>query len=174
MISFAKPAHSMLGNLRPGMSLPASPTASPGVNSAWVPGPFQCPQPPNGVGTGALPPCGGCAHCFQTPVHPTYLALDFPDVNSLQPQLDCGAKEMKVSVDKCLLGGLGFGDSVSAYLQDRNWNCSSATQRQDGNWISVVSPAQAGACGNVLEVSNCLPHCCPRLGQGWRGLSQEL
>ncbi|XP_047636332.1 pancreatic secretory granule membrane major glycoprotein GP2 [Phacochoerus africanus] len=75
--------------------------------------------------------------------------LNSSDVNGLQPQLDCGAKEMKVSVDKCLLGGLGFEDSVSAYLQDRN--CSSATQRQDGNWISVVSPAQAGACGNVLE-----------------------
>lgn len=37
------------------------------------------------------------------------------------PQLDCGDKEIKVSLDKCLLGSLGFGDEVHAYLQDGNW-----------------------------------------------------
>ncbi|XP_068422029.1 pancreatic secretory granule membrane major glycoprotein GP2 [Eschrichtius robustus] len=77
--------------------------------------------------------------------------LNISDVHSLQPQLDCGAKEIKVSLDKCLLGGLGFGDEVHAYLQDRNRNCSSMMQREGKNWISVTSPTQAGACGNILE-----------------------
>ncbi|XP_057605687.1 pancreatic secretory granule membrane major glycoprotein GP2 isoform X1 [Hippopotamus amphibius kiboko] len=77
--------------------------------------------------------------------------LNTSDVHSLQPQLDCGAEEIKVSVDKCLLGGLGFGDEVYGYLRDRNRNCSSVTQAQEKHWISVTSPTQAGACGNILE-----------------------
>lgn len=93
----------------------------------------------------------GSAHCFQSPVHSTYPLLNFPDVHSLQPQLDCGAKEIKVSVDKCLLEGLGFGDEVIGYLHDGN--CSSTMQRQERNWVSVTSPTQARACGNILEVS---------------------
>lgn len=93
----------------------------------------------------------GSAHCFQSPVHSTNPLLNFPDVHGLQPKLDCGAKEIKVSLDKCLLGGLGFGDKVIAYLRDGN--CSSTMQRQDRNWISVTSPTQARACGNILEVS---------------------
>uniref|UniRef100_A0A8C3YF25 ZP domain-containing protein n=1 Tax=Catagonus wagneri TaxID=51154 RepID=A0A8C3YF25_9CETA len=77
--------------------------------------------------------------------------LNSTDVSSLQPQLDCGAREIKVSVDRCVLRSLGFGDEVSAYLRDQNRSCSSVAQREDGNWISVVSPTQAGACGNILE-----------------------
>ncbi|XP_032692060.1 pancreatic secretory granule membrane major glycoprotein GP2 [Lontra canadensis] len=75
--------------------------------------------------------------------------LNSSDVHSLQPQLNCGAEEITVSLDKCQLGGLGFGDNVITYLRDRN--CSSITQREERNWISVTSPTHAGACGNILE-----------------------
>ncbi|KAG8513619.1 Uromodulin, partial [Galemys pyrenaicus] len=67
----------------------------------------------------------------------------------IQPQLDCGAKEMKVSVDKCQLEALGYVDQVIAYLRDRN--CSSLVQKRERNWMSVTSPAQVAACGNILE-----------------------
>lgn len=56
-----------------------------------------------------------------------------------------------MSIDKCLLGGLGFEDEIIAYL--RNQNCSSNLQKEERNWISVTSPTQAGACGHILEVS---------------------
>ncbi|XP_058426571.1 pancreatic secretory granule membrane major glycoprotein GP2 isoform X4 [Diceros bicornis minor] len=75
--------------------------------------------------------------------------LNNSDVHSLQPQLDCGAREIKVSLDKCLLEGLGFGDEVRAYLQDRS--CSSIVPGEERNWLSVTSPTKAGACGNILE-----------------------
>ncbi|CAK6445081.1 unnamed protein product [Pipistrellus nathusii] len=75
--------------------------------------------------------------------------LNSSDIHSLQPQLDCGARDMKVLLDRCQLEGLGFGEEVTAYLRDHN--CSSLTHREEGNWISVVSPAQANACGNLLE-----------------------
>lgn len=71
------------------------------------------------------------------------------DIQSLQPQLDCRANEIKVKLDKCLLGGLGFGEEVIAYLKDRN--CSSIMQNEANNWVSVTSPAVASACGNILE-----------------------
>lgn len=76
--------------------------------------------------------------------------LDFPDIHTLQPQLDCGDREITVSLDRCQLAGLGFGDEVFAYLRDRN--CSTFLQRDEQNRMSVSSPAQAHACGNVLEV----------------------
>ncbi|KFO21015.1 Pancreatic secretory granule membrane major glycoprotein GP2 [Fukomys damarensis] len=75
--------------------------------------------------------------------------LNSSDVHNLQPQLDCGANEIKMKLDKCLLGSLGFGEEVLAYLSDRT--CSSILQREEGNWISVTSPVQASACGNILE-----------------------
>ncbi|XP_004705798.1 pancreatic secretory granule membrane major glycoprotein GP2 [Echinops telfairi] len=75
--------------------------------------------------------------------------LNSSDVHSLQPQLDCGATEIKVSLDRCQLGALGFGEEVSAYLQDPH--CNSSMQSEPRNWMSVTSPAQAGACGNILE-----------------------
>ncbi|XP_076997839.1 pancreatic secretory granule membrane major glycoprotein GP2 [Tamandua tetradactyla] len=75
--------------------------------------------------------------------------LNGSDVHNLQPQLDCGAKEFKVSLDRCRLGSLGLGEEVIAYLRD--WNCSSVTQKEENNWMSVTSPAQAAACGNILE-----------------------
>ncbi|XP_042522814.1 pancreatic secretory granule membrane major glycoprotein GP2 isoform X1 [Dipodomys spectabilis] len=75
--------------------------------------------------------------------------LSDSDVHNLQPQLDCGAQEIKVKLDKCLLGPLGFGEEIIAYLKD--WNCSSVMQTEDGNWVSTTSPVQASACGNILE-----------------------
>eukprot|EP00069_Balaena_mysticetus_P009677 bmy_06291T0 len=93
--------------------------------------------------------CPGQYHVYRLEGTPQCSLRYCTDVHSLQPQLDCGAKEIKVSLDKCLLGGLGFGDEVHAYLQDRN--CSSMMQREEKNWISVTSPTQAGACGNILE-----------------------
>ncbi|XP_006876021.1 PREDICTED: pancreatic secretory granule membrane major glycoprotein GP2 isoform X2 [Chrysochloris asiatica] len=75
--------------------------------------------------------------------------LNSSDVHSLQPQLDCGPTEIKVSLDKCRLEALGFGEQVIAYLQDLN--CSSTTKPEERNWVSIVSPVQAGACGNTLE-----------------------
>ncbi|XP_033073733.1 pancreatic secretory granule membrane major glycoprotein GP2 [Trachypithecus francoisi] len=75
--------------------------------------------------------------------------LNSSDVHSLQPQLDCGAREIKVKVDKCLLEGLGFGEEVIAYLRDPN--CSSILQTGERNWVSVTSPVQASACRNILE-----------------------
>lgn len=95
--------------------------------------------------------CGLCPLLPEPCPLSTYPILNFLDVHSLQPQLDCGAEEIKVSLDKCQLGGLGFGDNVITYLQDRN--CSSITQREERNWISVTSPTHAGACGNILEVN---------------------
>nr|XP_019607196.1 PREDICTED: pancreatic secretory granule membrane major glycoprotein GP2 [Rhinolophus sinicus]XP_019607197.1 PREDICTED: pancreatic secretory granule membrane major glycoprotein GP2 [Rhinolophus sinicus]XP_019607198.1 PREDICTED: pancreatic secretory granule membrane major glycoprotein GP2 [Rhinolophus sinicus]XP_019607199.1 PREDICTED: pancreatic secretory granule membrane major glycoprotein GP2 [Rhinolophus sinicus]XP_019607200.1 PREDICTED: pancreatic secretory granule membrane major glycoprot len=71
------------------------------------------------------------------------------DIHNLQPQLDCGDREITVSLDRCQLAGLGFGDEVIAYLRD--WNCSTFLQREEQNRVSVSSPAQAHACGNVLE-----------------------
>lgn len=76
--------------------------------------------------------------------------LHFPDVDSLEPQLDCGAQQITVSLDRCQLEGLGFTDEVRAYLQ--NQSCSSIIQREEGNSVSVTSPARADACGNILEV----------------------
>ncbi|KAI2577471.1 GP2 isoform 8, partial [Pan troglodytes] len=75
--------------------------------------------------------------------------LNSSDVHSLQPQLDCGPREIKVKVDKCLLGGLGLGEEVIAYLRDPN--CSSILQTEERNWVSVTSPVQASACRNILE-----------------------
>lgn len=92
-------------------------------------------------------------HSFQISFHSTKLPLGFPDGESLQPQLDCGASEIKVKLDKCLLENLGFGEEVLAYLNDRN--CNSILQREDDNWLSVISPVQASACGNILEVNWC-------------------
>ncbi|XP_021527988.2 pancreatic secretory granule membrane major glycoprotein GP2 isoform X1 [Aotus nancymaae] len=75
--------------------------------------------------------------------------LNSSDVHSLQPQLDCGAREMKVKLDKCLLEGVGLGEEVIAYLRDPN--CSSIIQAEERNWISLTSPVQASACRNILE-----------------------
>lgn len=75
--------------------------------------------------------------------------LNVTEAGHLKHRLECGAHEIKVFLDRCQLGSLGFGDEVSAYLQDRN--CSSIMQREDGNWISLISPVKAATCGNILE-----------------------
>ncbi|XP_006892717.1 PREDICTED: pancreatic secretory granule membrane major glycoprotein GP2 [Elephantulus edwardii] len=75
--------------------------------------------------------------------------LNSSDVQSLKPQIDCGAKEIRVSLDRCLLEHLGLGEFIIAYLLDRN--CSTIMQREDRNQLSITSPVQAGVCGNILE-----------------------
>lgn len=69
----------------------------------------------------------------------------------MQPQLECGATEIKVSLDRCRLEGLGFGEEVRAYLIDQK--CSNIMLKEEKNLISVTSPTQVNACGNILEVS---------------------
>ncbi|XP_036031817.1 pancreatic secretory granule membrane major glycoprotein GP2 [Onychomys torridus] len=75
--------------------------------------------------------------------------LNVSDTQSLQPQLDCGPDEIKVKLDKCLLGGLGFEENIVAYLNDRN--CSRIMQNEPNNWVSTTSPVVASDCGNILE-----------------------
>ncbi|XP_037363412.1 pancreatic secretory granule membrane major glycoprotein GP2 [Talpa occidentalis] len=75
--------------------------------------------------------------------------LQASDVQNLHPRLDCGAEEMKVFVDKCQLEALGFEDQVIGYLRDSN--CSNFMQKEEGNWLSMTSPTQVAACGNILE-----------------------
>lgn len=96
-----------------------------------------------------------------------HVPLYFPDIHSLQPQLDCGARDIKVLLDRCQLESLGFGDEVTAYLRDHN--CSSITHREEGNWVSVVSPAQVNACGNILEVMAPWGTSWRWWGTSWRG-----
>ncbi|XP_059107372.1 pancreatic secretory granule membrane major glycoprotein GP2 [Peromyscus eremicus] len=75
--------------------------------------------------------------------------LNVSDTQSLQPQLDCGPDEIKVKLDKCLLGGLGFKEEIIAYLNDGN--CSRIMQNEPNNWVSTTSPVVASDCGNILE-----------------------
>ncbi|XP_055483606.1 pancreatic secretory granule membrane major glycoprotein GP2 [Psammomys obesus] len=75
--------------------------------------------------------------------------LNVSDIQGLQPQLDCGANEIKVKLDKCLLGGLGFNKEIIAYLNDRN--CSGIMQNESNNWVSMTRPVLASDCGNILE-----------------------
>lgn len=104
------------------------------------------------AGKAAIPKAGntGSGHGFRTPTHSAHTPRHSPDVDSLEPQLDCGAQQITVSLDRCQLEGLGFRDEVRAYLQNRS--CSSIIQGQERNLVSVTSPAQANACGNILEV----------------------
>lgn len=75
--------------------------------------------------------------------------FNMSDVHTLQHELSCKDKEMKVSLDSCQLQGLGFGNEISVYLQDHN--CSYVLQQEEGNWMSVTIPTQATACGNLLQ-----------------------
>ncbi|XP_075828144.1 pancreatic secretory granule membrane major glycoprotein GP2 isoform X2 [Microtus pennsylvanicus] len=75
--------------------------------------------------------------------------LSVSDPQSLQPELDCGPSEIKVKLDKCLLGGLGFKEEIITFLNDRN--CSGIMQNEPNNWVSATSPVGANACGNILE-----------------------
>ncbi|XP_072838904.2 uromodulin [Pogona vitticeps] len=70
-----------------------------------------------------------------------------PDISSLEPQLECGAKEIKVSIEKDVLSELGF-PSVIMYLKD--YRCSGFEEEENKTMISVVTPAQAGRCGTQL------------------------
>lgn len=75
--------------------------------------------------------------------------LSVSDPQSLQSELDCGPSEIKVKLDKCLLGGLGFKEEIFAFLNDGN--CGGIMQNEPNNWVSTTSPVMAGACGNILD-----------------------
>ncbi|XP_044516255.1 pancreatic secretory granule membrane major glycoprotein GP2-like isoform X1 [Gracilinanus agilis] len=81
-----------------------------------------------------------------------YCRQDFnvSDITSLRPLLHCGANDIKVSLDKCQLEGLGFNNGeVLAYLRDSN--CTGILEKDEEGRLLVVNPTQVGACGTTLE-----------------------
>ncbi|XP_006892772.1 PREDICTED: uromodulin [Elephantulus edwardii] len=73
--------------------------------------------------------------------------FNISDVSHLQPKLECGANDIKVSLGKCQLESLGF-EKIVMYLQDSR--CLGFRERSDRDWMSVVTPAQDGPCGTVM------------------------
>ncbi|XP_006876035.1 PREDICTED: uromodulin [Chrysochloris asiatica] len=69
------------------------------------------------------------------------------DISQLEPRLECGTNDIKVSLDKCQLKNLGF-ENIFMYLQDNR--CLGFNERSDRDWVSVLTPAQDGPCGTVL------------------------
>ncbi|XP_048342926.1 uromodulin-like isoform X2 [Sphaerodactylus townsendi] len=69
------------------------------------------------------------------------------DISSLKPELECGASQIKVYLEKCVLKELGFQDVVM-YLKDNR--CSGFEERKNTTVISVVTPTQGGQCGTQL------------------------
>nr|XP_056707612.1 uromodulin-like [Euleptes europaea] len=69
------------------------------------------------------------------------------DISSLEPQLECGADEIKVSLEKCVLNKLGFQDVVMHLKDDR---CGGFEERRNTTVVSVVTPTQGGQCGTWL------------------------
>uniref|UniRef100_P07911-4 Isoform 4 of Uromodulin n=1 Tax=Homo sapiens TaxID=9606 RepID=P07911-4 len=73
--------------------------------------------------------------------------FNITDISLLEHRLECGANDMKVSLGKCQLKSLGF-DKVFMYLSDSR--CSGFNDRDNRDWVSVVTPARDGPCGTVL------------------------
>ncbi|XP_054828054.1 uromodulin-like [Eublepharis macularius] len=69
------------------------------------------------------------------------------DISSLEPQLECGANEIKVSLQKCILNQLGFQDVVMYLKDDR---CAGFEEQKNATVVSVVTPTQGGWCGTQL------------------------
>ncbi|XP_015270812.1 PREDICTED: uromodulin-like [Gekko japonicus] len=69
------------------------------------------------------------------------------DISSLEPQLECGANQIKVSFEKCVLNKLGFQDVVMYLNDDR---CAGFEEQKNTTVISVVTPTQGGQCGTQL------------------------
>ncbi|KAJ7305829.1 hypothetical protein JRQ81_010195 [Phrynocephalus forsythii] len=70
-----------------------------------------------------------------------------PGILSLEPELECGATEIKVSVEKDILNEMGF-QNVVMYLKD--YKCAGFEEKKNKTMISVVTPTQAGQCGTQL------------------------
>uniref|UniRef100_A0A2K6GGN8 Uromodulin n=1 Tax=Propithecus coquereli TaxID=379532 RepID=A0A2K6GGN8_PROCO len=73
--------------------------------------------------------------------------FNITDISLLERRLECGANDIKVSLSKCQLKSLGF-EKVFMYLRDSR--CSGFNERGNRDWVSVVTPAQAGPCGTVM------------------------
>ncbi|KAK2097644.1 hypothetical protein P7K49_023095 [Saguinus oedipus] len=73
--------------------------------------------------------------------------LTVSDISLLEHRLECGANDMKVSLGKCQLKSLGF-EKVFMYLSDSR--CSGFSDRDNRDWMSVMTPARDGPCGTVL------------------------
>ncbi|KYO30600.1 uromodulin [Alligator mississippiensis] len=69
------------------------------------------------------------------------------DIRSLQPELDCGTSQIKVSFSKCQLENAGF-QNIIIYLKDDK--CAGFEERNNRSLVSVVTPTQAGKCGTLL------------------------
>ncbi|XP_060117337.1 uromodulin-like [Heteronotia binoei] len=69
------------------------------------------------------------------------------DISSLEMQLECGANQIKVSVEKCVLNKLGFQDAVMYLKDDR---CAGFEEQKNITVISVVTPTEGGQCGTQL------------------------
>nr|XP_028697124.1 uromodulin isoform X2 [Macaca mulatta] len=73
--------------------------------------------------------------------------FNITDISLLEHRLECGANDMKVSLGKCQLKSLGF-EKVFMYLSDSR--CSGFNDRDNRDWVSVVTPTRDGPCGTVL------------------------
>nr|XP_054098633.1 uromodulin isoform X1 [Callithrix jacchus] len=73
--------------------------------------------------------------------------FNITDISLLEHRLECGANDMKVSLGKCQLKSLGF-EKVFMYLSDSR--CSGFSDRDNRDWMSIMTPAQDGPCGTVL------------------------
>ncbi|XP_077175125.1 uromodulin-like [Paroedura picta] len=69
------------------------------------------------------------------------------DISSLEPLLECGANQIKVSLEKCILNNLGFQDVVMYLKDDR---CAGFEEQKNATVVSVVTPTQGGQCGTQL------------------------
>ncbi|XP_060640378.2 uromodulin [Anolis sagrei] len=78
-----------------------------------------------------------------------YCSTGYPssDISSLEPQLECGANEIKVSLEKCILNQMGIHNAV-VYLRD--YKCAGFEEKQNRTMISVVTHTQSGQCGTQL------------------------
>ncbi|XP_075384219.1 uromodulin [Tenrec ecaudatus] len=73
--------------------------------------------------------------------------FNISDISQLEPRLECGANDIKVSLATCQLKSLGF-EEIFMYLRDSR--CSGFNERTDRDWMSVVTPAQGGPCGTSM------------------------
>nr|XP_034988002.1 uromodulin isoform X3 [Zootoca vivipara] len=67
------------------------------------------------------------------------------DASNLEPQLECGANEIKVSMPKCPLNSF---QNLTMHLRDNK--CDGFVEQGNRTVVSVVTPTQAGQCGTLL------------------------
>ncbi|XP_077774648.1 uromodulin isoform X1 [Podarcis muralis] len=67
------------------------------------------------------------------------------DASNLEPQLECGANEIKVSMANCTLNSF---QNLTMHLRDNR--CAGFVEQGNRTVVSVVTPTQAGQCGTLL------------------------